>query len=147
MKNSLFLQTALKFLVPLLLAMSAIVMWRGHQLPGGGFIGGLIASSALVLRELASTHFKGLSFKTFKISPVAFIVLGLSLAAASSLVAPLSGKQFMQSIWFHMPLVGEIGTPVIFDIGVYFTVIGVVTSILLPLLKEETNEQSEGGQG
>ena len=145
MKNSLFLQTALKFLVPLLLAMSAIVMWRGHQLPGGGFIGGLIASSALVLRELASTHFKGLSFKRFKLSSVTFIVLGLTLAAGSSLLAPLSDKLFMQSIWFKLPLVGDIGTPVVFDMGVYFTVIGVVTSILLPLLKEEKSDERSAG--
>jgi multicomponent Na+:H+ antiporter subunit B len=47
----------------------------------------------------------------------------------------------MQSLWFHLPLIGDIGTPVIFDIGVYFTVIGVVTSILLPLLQEEKPEQ------
>jgi multisubunit Na+/H+ antiporter MnhB subunit len=69
MKNSLFLQTALRILVPLLLVASVLVMWRGHQLPGGGFIGGLIASSALVLRELASAHFKGLSFNNRKLSP------------------------------------------------------------------------------
>lgn len=141
MKNSLFLQTALRILVPLLLVASVLVMWRGHQLPGGGFIGGLIASSALVLRELASAHFKGLSVGNRKLSPALFIVVGLSLAAASSLAAPLSGKLFMQSLWFHLSLIGDIGTPVIFDIGVYFTVIGVVTSILLPLLQEEKPEQ------
>jgi multisubunit Na+/H+ antiporter MnhB subunit len=145
-KNSLFLQTALKFLVPLLLAMSVVVMWRGHQLPGGGFIGGLIASSALVLRELASSHFKGLRFKNLNLSSVSFIVLGLTLAAGSSFIAPLSGKLFMQSIWFTLPLVGEIGTPVIFDMGVYFTVIGVVTSILLPLLREEKLDERSAGQ-
>jgi len=135
-RPSLFLQAALRLLFPLLLVTSGVVMWRGHQLPGGGFLGGLIASSALVLRELAFARTTGLSFGALKLSPRYLIVGGLTLSALSSLVAPLSGKEFMQGVWIYLPVIGDIGTPVAFDVGVYFTVIGVVSSILLPLIQE-----------
>jgi multicomponent Na+:H+ antiporter subunit B len=139
MRDSLFLKTSLKFLVPVLLLISILVMWRGHQLPGGGFVGGLIASAALVLRAIAFSKTDGLSLGTLKFSSMPLISLGLAVSAGSTLIAPLKGESLMKGIWFEVPVLGTIGTPVIFDMGVYLTVLGVVCSILLPLLNDDSD--------
>lgn len=136
MRRSIIFEVSLRILVPLLFLLSIVVTWRGHQLPGGGFIGGLIASVAVALRALASGDFA--RAKLLGIRPRGLILLGLWLAASSAMVAPLFlGQPFMTGIWFTLPLLGEIGTPVFFDLGVFFVVVGTVNSILLPLFEEE----------
>jgi multicomponent Na+:H+ antiporter subunit B len=68
-----------------------------------------------------------------------FIGLGLLIAAGSGLLAALNGLPFMTGLWTQQPLpiLGKIGTPVIFDIGVYLVVIGVVLTIIFTLAEGE----------
>jgi multicomponent Na+:H+ antiporter subunit B len=108
--------------MPFLLLFSVYMLLRGHNEPGGGFIGGLIASSPFILRNLAGRH--GLPF-----APAPFISFGLLLALASGVPALFQGDPYLTAMWgpgVILPPAGEVklGTVLVFDIGVYFTVFG-----------------------
>lgn len=131
--RSIILQTATRYLLPLLLLFSVFVLLRGHYLPGGGFVGGLIAAIAFVLHSYAY------SIKTarllFRIPPEILMPVGLSISLCSALVPLLVKKPIMTSIWFayNVPVIGSVGTPLFFDIGVYLVVIGVALTILFTI--------------
>ncbi len=137
MKDSLFLKVSLTLASPILLILSLIIFWRGHHLPGGGFIGGLVASCAFVLKEFAETRRVGLRLGRLEAKPHSVILIGLAIAAANAFIGAPLGADFLKGVWFTVPVIGKIGTPVIFDFGVYLVVIGMVTSVLLPLIQEE----------
>ncbi|MFM7181682.1 MAG: hydrogen gas-evolving membrane-bound hydrogenase subunit E, partial [Verrucomicrobiales bacterium] len=131
-------RASIVWLVPLLYGLSILLLLRGHNEPGGGFIGGLVAASAAILRELGRTD--GGSGPR---SPVLPIACGLAIALASAFVAWIHGKPWMQGGWLSwepwLPLVGttKLGTPFLFDIGVYAVVFGVTRWILNLLLRGE----------
>ena len=138
--NSLLLHIAARALSWPFLALSIWILYRGHNLPGGGFIGGLIAASGFILHDLSGHGRPRRGF--FSTSPFAFLALGLGLAVASTLPGMLGGGAFMQGMWlpgFELPLLGGIhlGTPLVFDIGVYFTVIGFMLLLAGTLAGEE----------
>lgn len=113
-----------RLLAPVLVALAVILLWRGHNQPGGGFIAALILSLTGGLAILGGKR----ATLDKQIGPRS-IALGLTLAAVSSLVAPLAGKPWFTGLWlpsFDLPLVGKVllGTPLLFDIGVLFTVAG-----------------------
>ena len=127
MKHDLLLRTACRWITPLLWVLSLIVLYRGHNLPGGGFIGGLLAASAVLLRMLATSPDE--AERDFWIEPVFLMGLGLAIAFFSGLLAVLVGKPFMTGLWlpdFTLPILGtmHLGTPLLFDVGVYLVVIG-----------------------
>lgn len=132
--NSIILRTASNYLLPLLLLFSVFILLRGHYLPGGGFIGGLIASIAFVLHAFAN----GLKItkSVLRTHPGFLIPFGLSTALLSAL-APifLTGQSFLTGLWFPDPVavVGMIGTTLFFDIGVYLVVIGVTLTIIFTI--------------
>ncbi len=134
--DSLILRTVSRLMMPLLLLLSIYMLLRGHNLPGGGFIGGLLASSAIILQIVAFGP------KTARrILPINYLLLaafGVFFGAIWGLPALFAGLPYMQAFWLPEPIpgVGKIGTPVLFDIGVYFTVIGVTTKIALLLVEE-----------
>lgn len=133
--QSLILSTALRYLVPLLLLFSIFLLVRGHNNPGGGFTGGLVAAVAFELYAISggTTEVRRL----LRINPLELIAVGLAIAVSSGLLSLLTDAPFMTSLWSNgLPLLGKIGTPVIFDIGVYFTVIGVVLTVMLSLAEE-----------
>ncbi len=122
MTNSLLLRKCAELLMPFLLFFSVFMLLRGHNEPGGGFIGGLIASSAFILRNLAGQ--RGLPF-----APEVFVSVGLVVAALSGLPALLGGNPYLTGLWgpgLPLPPVGDVklGTVLVFDVGVYFTVVG-----------------------
>jgi multisubunit Na+/H+ antiporter MnhB subunit len=124
--KSLLLHIAARALSWPFLALSVWILYRGHNLPGGGFIGGLIAASGFILHDLSGHGRPRRGFCST--SPFVFLVTGLGLAVASALPG-MAGGSFMQGVWlpgFELPLLGgvHLGTPLVFDIGVYFTVIG-----------------------
>lgn len=134
--NSILLNTATRYVGPLLLILSLMLLYRGHNLPGGGFIGGLMAASSVILlayaRGWAETE-KSLSF-----DPLSLMASGLLLAMLSGLPGILSGGAFMEGLWlpfFNAPLLGKVklGTPLLFDIGVYLAVIGFTIKCALAL--------------
>lgn len=125
---SLILRVAARVLVPLLLIFSLFMLLRGHNLPGGGFVGGLVAACAFVLYALAA----GVDAAQAMLRVEARTLLGVGLACAygAGLLALVMGRPFLTGLWLdlHLPLLGDLhlGTALIFDIGVMFVVVGTV---------------------
>jgi multicomponent Na+:H+ antiporter subunit B len=103
-------------------------------LPGGGFVGGLIAAIAFVLHAFANglDNTKGL----LRFHPGFLMPVGLGLAFLSGL-APVIGLDdpFMTGLWFPepFPVIGNVGSALFFDIGVYLVVIGVTLTIIFTI--------------
>jgi multicomponent Na+:H+ antiporter subunit B len=136
--KSVILQIALPYIRFILIFFSVITLLRGHNYPGGGFIGGLMASGAFIFQALAWDVCS--SRKTFRISPAKLIGLGLLLAFLSSIPGVFTSKPFFTGTWIKIPLFAgqslKLGTPLLFDTGVYFTVIGVVVLLIFTLMEE-----------
>lgn len=136
MYDSLILRTVARLMLPILIVLSVFMLLRGHNEPGGGFIGGLLAASAIILRVVSDGPKAAL-----ELLPVNYLTLGATgvfLSATGGLTGLLFGKPFLKGLWFaqEIPGVGKIGTPLIFDIGVYLTVIGITVHIALMLAEE-----------
>ena len=125
--SSNFLATGLHYIVPLLWVLSLVALYRGHSLPGGGFIGGLVGAAAVLLLALGDDWERAL--KSIRLRPEQIMVIGILIAIAGGIIGIMAGGVFFQGEWlpfFDVPVLGavKLGTPLIFDIGVYFTVIG-----------------------
>ena len=135
--DSPILRSGTRFLVPLMLLFSLFLLVRGHNEPGGGFVGGLVAAAAFALVLLA----EGLARarRLLRLDPPALIASGLLVALASGVPALLAGQAFMTGAWLKTPLpvLGKVGTPVVFDVGVYLVVLGITLAILFGLAEEE----------
>lgn len=135
--DSVVLRTATRYLLPLLLLFSIFALVRGHNAPGGGFVGGLVAATAFALYAIGygvpSTRY------LLRVSPRRLIGIGLLVAAASGITGVLGGDPFMTARWDsrEIPVIGKLGTPLMFDIGVYLVVIGVVLTIIFALIEAE----------
>ena len=138
--NSLILATATRLLLPLLLLFSVFLLLRGHNEPGGGFVGGLVAGTAFVLYGFA--HGADGARRALRADPRTVIAIGLLVALASGLPALARGNPFLAATWLPraLPVLGKVGTPILFDLGVYLVVLGTVTLVLLTLA-----EGAEGG--
>lgn len=135
---SLILRTATRLLVTLLLLFSLFLLWRGHNAPGGGFVGGLVAAAAFALFAIAyDLH---AARRLLRIDPRTLIGAGLLVAAGSGVTALLRGQPFMTGQWAAVPLPGvgrvDLGTPILFDVGVYLVVVGVVLTIVFSMMEE-----------
>ena len=137
MKSSLILSNTVKYIIPLLMIFSFFLLLRGHNEPGGGFTGGLVAASAYALYMIANGLNEAKNL--LKISPIYLISIGLAIALFSGFVSLFAGKEFMTGMWLEneFPLIGKIGTPLIFDIGVYLLVLGISVMIIFSLAEEE----------
>ncbi len=135
--DSLVLRTATRYLLPLMLLFSIFVLLRGHNAPGGGFVGGLVAASAYALYAIAYDVQR--TRQIMPVSPRRLTGVGLLLAVTSGLIGLAAGDPFMtaQRDTRELPVVGKLGTPLLFDIGVYLTVIGVTLTIIFALAEEE----------
>ena len=135
--DSLILRSGARFLVPLMLLFSVFVLVRGHNEPGGGFVGGLVAATAFALVLLS----EGLAEarRILRLDPLALVAAGLFVALASGVPPLLRAWPFMTGLWLKVPLpvVGKVGSPVMFDVGVYLVVLGIVLGILFALAEEE----------
>jgi multisubunit Na+/H+ antiporter MnhB subunit len=128
--TSLIFTKLTRTLLPILLVLSVMVLYRGHNLPGGGFVGGLMAAAGFILVALAEG--RAVAVRQMRVHPLTFLALGLAMAASSALLAVTQGDGFMTGQWlpaFDLPVLGHVhlGTPVLFDIGVYSVVIGFST--------------------
>jgi len=137
MKYSIILSTAVKYLIPLLLIFSFFLLLRGHNEPGGGFVGGLVAASAYALYAIANGVSEAKKF--MKVDPISLIAVGLLIALISGLISVAWGQNFMTGLWMEekIPVIGKLGTPLLFDIGVYILVLGISTKIIFSLAEEE----------
>jgi multicomponent Na+:H+ antiporter subunit B len=135
---SLILRTATRFLMPVLLLFSLFLLLRGHNEPGGGFAGGLVAAAAFALHSIA--YNAAATRQALRLHPQTLIGTGLLLAAGSGTLSLLLGQSFMTGQWRHLdlPETGTValGTPMVFDIGVYLVVMGVTLLIILSLSEE-----------
>jgi multicomponent Na+:H+ antiporter subunit B len=120
-----------------MLTFSVFLLVRGHNEPGGGFVGGLTAATAFALVLLSDGL--GAARRLLRVDPLSFVAAGLTVALASGLPSLLRGQPFMTGVWLgaKLPVVGKIGTPVVFDVGVYLVVLGIVLAILFALAEEE----------
>ncbi len=138
--SRLILQTATRFMMPLLLLFSIFLLMRGHNLPGGGFIGGLIGASAFALYALA--YDVPTAQRILRIDGHVLLAAGLIVALVVT-CAPLAWDLPMLThrySWIELPLVGigdlALGTPLLFDLGVYLVVLGASLTIIFSLVEE-----------
>lgn len=136
--DSVILKIAIRFLLPLLLLASVFLFLRGHNQPGGGFVGGLLASGAIALYAL--THTAASARRILRVSPRVLIGSGLLLALSSGVAPLLLGRPFLTALWTTVTTDGlgelHIGTPLLFDLGVYCVVTGVTLAFVFSLLEE-----------
>jgi len=138
--SSLILRTTTRFMMPLLLLFSLFLLLRGHNEPGGGFIGGLVGASAFILYALSFTVHAARDALAF--DPRSLIGGGLIMAICAGLLPLAQGKPFLahRDYWVKLELPGfgqlDLGTPLLFDIGVYLVVFGVALTIILTLTEE-----------
>ncbi|HRC73471.1 MAG TPA: MnhB domain-containing protein, partial [Candidatus Competibacter sp.] len=147
-----------RLVLPLALLVSAFMFLRGHNLPGGGFIAGLVTAAALVVQYLAN----GVAWSQERLpwEMPFFVGLGLLAAAVAGLGSLLFGYPFLTSTFGHFrwPLIGEfeLASAMVFDLGVYLVVVGASLSILVrlgllhrlerraPRVRPETKTAGEG---
>ncbi|GAB4294752.1 MAG: monovalent cation/H+ antiporter subunit A [Methylophaga sp.] len=131
------MQTLTRLLFPLMLLVAVFVFLRGHNLPGGGFIAGLIAAVALISQYLAN----GIAWTNARIRANMHIViaLGLAVAVKTGIAAMLLSYPFLSSAFTYLkwPVVGkfEIASAMAFDLGVFLVVVGATVLILVELGK------------
>jgi len=136
--NTLIFRTVAPFLTTLMLLFSVFVLLRGHNEPGGGFIGGLIAASGLAIYGIA----RGVAAvrRALFFHPLSIAGAGLLMSAAAGLISILFAVPFMTGLWIYPDLFGlevPLSSVMFFDIGVYLVVLGAITSIALALEEKE----------
>jgi multisubunit Na+/H+ antiporter MnhB subunit len=131
-KDSFLLEQAAKILTPLIVILSLWVLYRGHNEPGGGFIGGLMAASAIGFWSIAFGPER--TRQIFPWKPHRWMSVGVAVSLIAGIWSWFVGDAFLTGQWttFPHPEFGiKVGTPLLFDIGVYITVISVTVSMLL----------------
>ena len=127
--NTMILRETTRRLVPFILVFSVFLLLRGHDQPGGGFVGGLVASIAFSL--YAFVRGPQAARGILRADPRVVGAVGLAVAIASGFVGSiLEGVPFLTGQWGTLAGLA-IGTPLIFDVGVYLVVIGVVLTFVL----------------
>ncbi len=132
--RSSILQTAARFLMPLLLLFAVFELLRGHNQPGGGFVAGLIVAASFVLYSIAFSV--ETARRALLIHPSRLLGIGLLIALMSGLPGAILGYPVMTALWTTVTIgssVVDVGTPLVFDVGVFLTVIGVVLTIVFTL--------------
>ena len=136
--NSIILQTAIKLIVPLGLLFALFMALKGHDEPGGGFIGGLIAAVSLVIYRLSAgaEAFEQL----IPAHPRTIVMVGMLIAVGVGVAPMLLGWPFLTTWHDYMPLPGgeqvHLASALIFDAGVLLVVIGAAVGMILRLGEE-----------
>ncbi|MGX5665561.1 Na+/H+ antiporter subunit B [Rhizobium daejeonense] len=132
--NTVIFRVFAPFITALMLMFSVFVLLRGHNEPGGGFIGGLIAASAFAIYGIAF----GVQAvrRSLRFHPLSIAGAGLLLSTLSGLISAAFGVPFMTGLWIYPEVLGvevPLATVMSFDVGVYLVVVGAITSIALAL--------------
>ncbi len=150
--HPLMLTVATRVLLPLALLVGVYILLRGHNMPGGGFIAGLIVAIAFLMQAMASGY--AWAHQRARLDAHVLIGGGVVLAGATGLVPLLFGRPFLTSTfgYVHLPLVGEVelASAMAFDLGVFLTVVGTCLLALATLSRvedraEQASRQAEAG--
>ena len=125
-------RTAVRVLMPLLLLFAVFLLLRGHNEPGGGFVGGLVVAAAFALYSIAYGVEK--AREALLVEPLTLLATGLVIALASGLPGVLRGQPFLTAQWAPGAL--PLGTPLVFDVGIFLVVMGVVLMMIFSLAEE-----------
>ena len=143
--NTVIFRTIVPFISALMVVFSIFVLLRGHNEPGGGFIGGLVAASAIAVYGIATSVRE--VRKAIVVHPIVIAAFGAVLAGVAGIFSFFVQKPFLTGLWWFPEFLGTplaLSTPLIFDIGVWLVVVGAISSIALAL---EEPDYDEGGQG
>lgn len=137
--TTLILRTATRPLTILLLFFAVFILLRGHDSPGGGFIGGLIVGAAFSL--YAMVHGVPAARRALMVDPRLLVPVGLLLAVGAGAYALLRGQGYLTQYFLDqkLPVMGglAVSTALVFDIGVFLTVAGMVLTVLYRLMEVE----------
>ncbi len=147
-RRPLMVVVSTRFLFPSMMVLSIYLFFAGHNAPGGGFAGGLVASLAITLRYLAGGRYE--LAETLPVSTDKILGAGLAASALAAFWPMLIGWPPLSSaiVDLELPLIGEMHlvSPLLFDVGVYLVVVGTVTYILRSLggrIDVETGRRAE----
>ncbi len=139
----------LRLLLPLAMLVSLFFLLRGHNAPGGGFVGGLVLATAVILQYLAGGTVWVESH--LRIHPLYWIAGGLLAAAAAGAGAWLAGAPFLTSLAWHgeLPLIGELhlSSVLLFDLGVYMLVVGATILMLVAIAHQSLRRHHRKAAG
>ena len=137
--NTLILRTIAPTLTSLMVIYSIVVLLSGHNQPGGGFIGGLIAASAFALYGIACGV--GPVRRALYFHPISIAGFGMLIAALSGVPSLMQELPFLTGIWWFPEVARDVelalSTPLVFDIGVWLVVVGALVSIALALEEKD----------
>lgn len=144
-RHPILLASISQSLLPLALLVTVYIFLRGHNLPGGGFIAGLITAIAFILQYMA--HGSQWIYERFDVNYRKVIAFGIATAFMTGVGSWFFGRPFLTT-WFEyfdIPLVGkiELASALVFDLGVYLTVVGSTLMILASLGKLTINQQPQ----
>lgn len=146
-KRVVLLETLSKPVYYLILCIALAVYWRGHNEPGGGFIGGLIAASSNVF--WASVFGMQAAKKRLPLgSPMVLVAWGALLAGVSGLPGLLTGHSYLYHLWWELPLgftTLPLSTVQLFDLGIFMCVWGGIGGYAIELM-DLGNTQSAANQ-
>ena len=142
--DSLILSVATRFLTPLILAFSVFMLLRGHNAPGGGFVGGLLASVACCLYAAAegvpSTR------RALRVEPTALAMVGVGVALLAGMWGLVAEGSLLAGVWPFLTVAGAtktgytVGSALLFDTGVYLAVVGSVGAIVFALEDDQPRD-------
>jgi multicomponent Na+:H+ antiporter subunit A len=132
MRRSLILDVVVRAEFHALLVVALYLLFAGHNSPGGGFSGGLVAGAALALRfvSLGPTAVR----RTTRLAPTTILGIGLLLSLGTTIIPLLTGRDLLDhgAVDLHAPLLGDahLTTALTFDCGVFLVVVGLVAFLL-----------------
>ncbi len=134
-RRSMILDVVVRAEFHVLLVVSVYLLFAGHNAPGGGFVGGLVAASACALRMAA--HGPAELRRSFRLHPMTVLGAGLTVASLTALTAFWNDGGLLQTRYLKVdvPFIGPVGTSTafFFDLGVYLVVVGAVLAVLQAL--------------
>jgi multisubunit Na+/H+ antiporter MnhB subunit len=133
--HSVILKVATRLLVGLILVFAVYLLFRGHNAPGGGFVAALVAGTGFALAAISEGP--SVVRDAIRIDPERMAMLGLGLAILCGCAGWAAGRPYLTGLWW-ITTNGEsktlaIGTPLLFDIGVFLTVLGTILTLILAL--------------
>ncbi|MFM2092585.1 MAG: hypothetical protein RLZZ127_3074, partial [Planctomycetota bacterium] len=132
--RSPILAGASRFILPVAALLALFLWYRGHHQPGGGFAAGLCLGAGVVL--LAAARGGAAARRALRLPPLAWAGGGLAIALAAGLVGVVNGGGFLAPVW-----AGPVGTPILFDLGVFALVVGITIMAVERLLEAEEGER------